>query len=592
MLTSASAMAVLPSTITFPSVTSFPPYGSPPGTFPQLNGGGPVTGISPASAEAPSPAALPAPGGFSLRKLLSTKADIDEPGKVRSHSIAAVFATESEPPIETEADTVHFTDALEAGIVSAADAEEYFAYYYDQLNPMTSLLDPILHDLARKDAFLFTAVCTVSAKEANPAQYPALLTHSRRLLGQAFEHGRISLELIQAIALLVFWVDAQDSTGARRLSYALRCGSELGLHKRTSPLPADPMEARRVLNRERTALYLCVADHRFSTQRGLPKMIPASERRHDTCDWIHSHVLQCPCPSEAGLAPLGAMAKLLDLYEACTTPSRPFEGPDEQVLACLESEFTAWQVDWTGDTTRIALLPPQTGFVRFYGKVLRFNLDEVHLTCAIMSRAPDATPARTISAFKTCVHSALDVLATLRGMVERGTFVPESNYIGTASAAVWLATNASGLTPEDRRRVLDDLAATVRSLNVVANGRELTMAAYTSRLVDHWIKKIEPPLPPSGDTGQAATPFSRPFVTASLNSNFFDSQWAHAGAPSLWQADLDAAAGNSLGVVPGMPAAPNFFDSIMPGQSLEQDIMYPPLDDQLWSSLFPQAVQR
>lgn len=68
------------------------------------------SGIPPAD-NAPSPA-TPAPGGFSLRKLLSTRPEI-EPGKARSHSIAAVFATDPEP----EVGAIEFENVVQAGIV-------------------------------------------------------------------------------------------------------------------------------------------------------------------------------------------------------------------------------------------------------------------------------------------------------------------------------------------------------------------------------------------------------------------------------------------------------------------------------------------
>ncbi len=69
------------------------------------------SGMSPGENGAPSPA-TPAPGGFSLRKLLSTRPEI-EPGKARSHSIAAVFATDPEPEVGAR----QFEDAVQAGVI-------------------------------------------------------------------------------------------------------------------------------------------------------------------------------------------------------------------------------------------------------------------------------------------------------------------------------------------------------------------------------------------------------------------------------------------------------------------------------------------
>ena len=250
----------------------------------------------------------------------------------------------------------------------------YFPHsYFLHQNALTSLLDPVLHtvDFVRHDAFLFSAILAVAAKMASPELYPPAIKHTRKLLGQAFEHGTLSVELVQAIATVVFFVDADDTSGARKLAYAIRGASELSLFKRIGAYPQDTMEARKVLNRERTFIYLMIADHRFSTQRSLPRMIPPEQRKQDTNTWIHQHVLSCPCPSEAGLAPLGGMAKLLDLYEVLVTPSRASEGPDELVLACLETEFASWVGDWAGEQTRIHLQPVQTKFIRLYARTFR-----------------------------------------------------------------------------------------------------------------------------------------------------------------------------------------------------------------------------
>lgn len=273
----------------------------------------------------------------------------------------------------------------------------------------------------------------VAAKIALPELYPSAINHTRKLLGQAFEHGTLSIELVQAIATVVFFVDADDNSGARKLAYAIRGASELGLFKRVTAYPQDLLEARKVLNRERTWIYLMIADHRFSTQRSLPRMIPPEQRRQDTNTWIHQHVLSCPCPSEAGLAPLGGIAKLLDLYEVLVTPSRAFDGPDEAVLACLESEFASWVGDWAGDQTRIHLQPVQIKLIRLYARAFRYQIDEVHLIIAVASRAVEATKVKAITAFRTVIRSALDVLEYLREILGSTACVWESAFIAAAS---------------------------------------------------------------------------------------------------------------------------------------------------------------
>ncbi len=101
-----------------------------------------------------------------------------------------------------------------------------------------------------------------------------------------------------------------------------------------------------------------------------------------------------------------------------------------------------------------------------------------------------------------------------------------------AHAAVWLASNAGVMTQEDKEKVVRELALTQVALDIEAKGQEKSMAAYTSRLITHWIKKNEQS---HGSAEQQAQP--TPFVTTSLNSHFFDAQWGQQ-QPLGWQPDL------------------------------------------------------
>lgn len=139
-----------------------------------------------------------------------------------------------------------------------------------------------------------------------------------------------------------------------------------------------------------------------------------------------------------------------------------------------------------------------------------------------------------------------------------------------------------------------ELMVTRAALDLVAKGQDKSMAAYTSRLIAHWIKKSEKP---HGSADQPAQP--TPFVTASLNSHFFDTQWGQQ--QGVWQPDLGQGLAVSLWMIlrigrahtdarlmcgvaqdgDGLGAYP-FFNQIVNPQSIEQEVMYPPLDDRLW----------
>lgn len=138
---------------------------------------------------------------------------------------------------------------------------------------MTSILDPALHtkDWVRQHSpFLFSAICAVATKVLYPSSYAPSFRFCNALFGQAFEHGINNVELVQALATQIFWCDATDPSGARKLAYAIRCAMDCGMHlQKKRPLPRDEYEARIVLSSERTWFYLTIADHRCGVRRVL-----------------------------------------------------------------------------------------------------------------------------------------------------------------------------------------------------------------------------------------------------------------------------------------------------------------------------------
>lgn len=251
---------------------------------------------------------------------------------------------------------------------------------------------------------------------------------------------------------------------------------------------------------------------------------------------------------------------------------------DGMLMVLLLYRFESWQADWTGSTTRIPLQRVQQAFIRFYGRVFRFQLDEVHLILAV-SKGPEQT-AKSLTAFRAAVQSALRVLLMLRNLLAHSLFLWESAFIGAASCSVWLASNASGMNADDRMTALEDLGRTQGALHAFAQGDEGSMAAYTSRLIAHWIKKVDPqPVDAKPAEGRA--------ITTSLSSHFFDTQWTGLQNGQQQQAGMWTPEFGLQGTVGGVPdgAASEtvfpFFNAIMPAGN-EQDFMYPPLDDRLW----------
>ncbi|KAK4051439.1 hypothetical protein OIV83_002923 [Microbotryomycetes sp. JL201] len=442
-----------------------------------------------------SPAAPAVPGGFSLNKLLATR----HPAGPARHSLADAFAVDGD--LSTPAPQEHsFQDIVTAGLCPLEKVAEMFDFYFAHLNPMTSLLDPTLHTAyfcRTRSAFLFSAILTATSKVMHSTIYVAAIRFLNSLFGQAFEHGVHNIELVQALALAAFWAEATDDTGAKKVAYAIRCAFELGCHKRVKrPLPEDDFEARLIMSRERTWTYLTIADHRYSTQRSLPRMIP-SEFRYDPIQWILENQKH-RCASDAGLAPLIGLGRLLDLYLALVNPENG-DVPNRQLLECLETDCAHWTTLWTqprASSAPIILMPSQASLIRFYARLFRFQLDEVHLLISIKSPPtadqtyfdPKQSPVLT---FNRCVKSALRVLESLQDELNVLVILYDSIHIGAASAAIWLVQNINGMDMQDRISVVKNLTDSRKKTVEKATDAQ-SMAAVTAKLFDHLLDKARP----------------------------------------------------------------------------------------------------
>lgn len=91
-------------------------------------------------------------------------------------------------------------------------------------------------------------------------------------------------------------------------------------------------------------MYLTIADHRFANQRSLPLLIP-TKFRYDPVAWILEHSAT-PCPSEAGLAPLVALSRLLDLYNSLLDSDNG-ELPNRTLLDHLGDASSTWARHWS-----------------------------------------------------------------------------------------------------------------------------------------------------------------------------------------------------------------------------------------------------
>jgi hypothetical protein len=141
--------------------------------------------------------------------------------------------------------------------------------FMTELNPYISQLDPNLHSLEyvrQKSSFLLSAILTAASKSFEPALYPSLHAHAEKLFLEAFQRGDKSTETVQAIMILTYWKEPNDTRAWMSVGLAIRMSMDLGWHKLGSNAtpPEDLTEARQrsIRNDERTWLVLFVYDRR------------------------------------------------------------------------------------------------------------------------------------------------------------------------------------------------------------------------------------------------------------------------------------------------------------------------------------------
>lgn len=123
--------------------------------------------------------------------------------------------------------------------------------YHESLNPVIALLDPALHTptyVRARSSVLFTAILSVACRFMRPGAWKRCNALGQTLLGRALADGICSIEYVQALSLMTFWKDSQDSSSWRKVGLAIRMAYELNLHApREKPLPAMEQLAREQL---------------------------------------------------------------------------------------------------------------------------------------------------------------------------------------------------------------------------------------------------------------------------------------------------------------------------------------------------------
>jgi hypothetical protein len=138
------------------------------------------------------------------------------------------------------------------------------------LNPYICQLDPVLHTFTyvrHESPFLLSTILAVSAKLFNPALYQGLYGHAQDLYTETFRRGTKSAEIVQAILILTYWKEPQDTRVWMSLGYAIRMCMDMDWHRlapHTNAVQGATVEPklREQRNIERTWYILFVYDRR------------------------------------------------------------------------------------------------------------------------------------------------------------------------------------------------------------------------------------------------------------------------------------------------------------------------------------------
>ncbi|KAL4805782.1 hypothetical protein BDV18DRAFT_160657 [Aspergillus unguis] len=369
--------------------------------------------------------------GFQPHGLLSHQA---MKGKFSLQNILSVDHGLSDQSRESE--SIPASDPIILGLVNAHVASSLLEYFMQKINPYISQLDPGLHSFAylRRSPFLFTAVLAAAAKAFQSTLYPNLHAHAETLFAESFKRGEKSTEIIQAILLLTYWKEPNDTRAWTSVGLAIRMAMDLGWHK-LSPGAShkqdlNEIQRRELRNMERTFLVLFVYDRSLSLQTGKPYMIERTALIESAATWWRDDLAD---PNDRLLCAFVSLRLLAaDAFDILTSNPRSPRTPS--LLSILDRRIDEWQSKWIGIiSSEPSPSPDSTGchifLIKFYGYHARLQLFSIPLQEA---RSHD------MNAFWRSYQSACDMVHLVNESSALLYFAQDSIHIMTAYAAIFL----------------------------------------------------------------------------------------------------------------------------------------------------------
>ncbi|OBR11304.1 Fungal specific transcription factor domain-containing protein [Colletotrichum higginsianum IMI 349063] len=359
-------------------------------------------------------------------------------------------------------------DPIQLGLVNVSIASSLFDNFMENLNPYISQLDPQLHTFDRvrqQSAFLLTSVLAAAAKAFNPALHKKLREHAEDIHASDFRQGTKSVETAQAVMILTYWKESQDTRAWMLLGYVIRMGMELGWHRLAPyshhhPPSASDLERRQARNIERTWFVLFVYDRRYddsktpsasagpqsgltqslthrsmSLQTGKPWMIERSEFVESIEAWCRDTMAT---PGDRFLGALVTLRLLSsEVFRLLGPRSSRVRARQlhnlESLLAIIKGRIEEWESRWLNMADKDSCHP---FLIQFYGTHLRLQLFSLPLQ-DILAQA-DQNISYHMEALWVSYSSALEMLHLICRYSSWLYFAQDSIHVMTAYSAAFL----------------------------------------------------------------------------------------------------------------------------------------------------------
>ncbi|EAU37376.1 predicted protein [Aspergillus terreus NIH2624] len=364
-------------------------------------------------------------GKFSLQNILST-----------DHGSTVDRSTTS-PPVSPD-------DPLALGLVNHHVALFLFEYFMGKMNPYICQLDPLLHSfqyIRRRSPFLLTTVLAASSKAFQSELYPSLHEHAEKLFSDCFRRGEKSTEIVQAILILTYWKEPNDTRAWTSVGLAIRIAMDLGWHK----LSTDPasrsglneLERRELRNDERTLLVLFVYDRSLSLQTGKPWMIERTEFIESVETWGKDPLASANDNLLCTFVALRLLtAETFDLLPSQKKHSTAHQG---RFFSVLKVRIEALEAKWLGV---VGAGTCHAFLIRLYCAHLHLQLFSIPLQ---ETGIPRADGVRDMTPFWVSYENAATMLALVTEYAPFLYLVQDSIHVMTAYAAVFLVKVPSSL---------------------------------------------------------------------------------------------------------------------------------------------------